>query len=118
MEGRKGDFMKRSVQSWRKQRFYEALRDGDQGLTCFFREQDFPILSKLGLSRSRHRRESKSRWYSLSFPFWFLSKEKTSYVRDREFLWEVFEKFSFKVMTAVSVFIVQQDPKLLYRHWN
>lgn len=70
-------------------------------------------MSTLGLTRSRHWRESKSRKFFLSFPFWFLSKGKTSYVRDREFLWEVFEKFSFKVMTAVSVFMVQQDPKLL-----
>lgn len=119
LEGRKGDFMRRSVESWRKQRFHEALRDGDQGLTFFSGiSQDFPILSKLGLTRSRHWRESKSRESLLSFPFWFLFKEKTSYLRDREFLWEVFEKFSFKVMTAVSVFIVQQDPKLLYGHGN
>lgn len=74
-------------------------------------------MSKVGLTRSRHWRESKSKWSFLSSAFWFLSKGKTSYVRDRGFLWEVFEKF-FEVMTAVSVFTVQQDPKLLYGHWN
>lgn len=37
---------------------------------------------------------------------------------ETEFLWEVLEKFFFKVMTSVSVLIVQQDPKLLYSHWN
>jgi len=51
----------------------------------------------------------------VSLSLWFLSKEKTSYVRDKEFLWEIFEKSFFKVMTAVSVFTVQQDPKLCYR---
>lgn len=36
----------------------------------------------------------------VSLPFSFLSRGKTSYVRDKEFLWEVFEKTTFKVMAS------------------
>lgn len=85
-------------------------------------------MSKLGLTRNRPWRGSETRRCpppylsrevridKVSLPFWFLSKGKTSFVRDRELLWEVFEKSSFKVTTAVSAFAVQQDPKLRYRH--
>lgn len=82
-------------------------------------------MSELGPTRNRPWRGSETRWCphliylvkgKVSLPFWFPSKGKTSYIRNKEFLWEGFEKSSFKVMTAVSIFIVQQDLKLHYRH--
>lgn len=110
--------LERGENSWNPQRW-------KSGPHIFLRREDFLILPELGLTRNRPWRGSETRRCphliypmkgKVSLPFWFLSKGKTSYVRDKEILWEVFEKSSFKVMTAVSAFVVQQDPKLRYRH--
>lgn len=104
--------------SWSPQRW-------KSGPHIFLKREYFLTLSELGLTRNRLWWGSKTRRYShfiypvedkVSLPFWFLSKEKTTYVTEKEFLWEIFETSSFKVLATVSVFVGQQDPKLHYRH--